>query len=164
KTLILFRHARAAELGRRHHQLVFRHGEAIVADPHFTPERIRRFLAWRLPALAGADITAAIAAELAEPTAAMATSYAALGAEHRELLVAMLDCPPGPVVERDLAAALRRHATSPLPKAPAELVDRLADHFLRVVASGSPGSIPAGATSSSTRSRTMRGNGGAPWR
>ena len=134
KTLILFRHARAGELGRRHRELVFRHGEAIVADPHFTPERIRRFLAWRLPALAGADLRAAIAAELAEPTAAMATSYAALGAEHRELLVAMLDCPPGPVAERDLAAALRRHTSSPLPKAPAELVDRLADHFLRVIA------------------------------
>ena len=46
----------------------------------------------------------------------------------------MLDSPPGPVAERDLAAALRRHATSGLPKAPADLVDRLADHFLRVIA------------------------------
>ena len=80
------------------------------------------------------ELGAAIAAELAEPTEAMATSYAALGSEHRELLLAMLDSPPGPVAERDLAAALRRHATSPLPKAPAELVDRLADHFLRVLA------------------------------
>jgi hypothetical protein len=135
KTLILFRHARAAGLSRTQRELVFRHGEAIVAHPHFTPERIRSFLAGRLRELDGADdLTAAIAAELAEPTGAMATSYAALGAEHRELLVAMLDCPPGPVAERDLATALRRHATSPLPKAPAELVDRLADHFLRVLA------------------------------
>ena len=62
----------------------------------------------------------------------MAASYRALEPEHRELLVAMLDAPPGPVAERDLAAALRRHATSGLPKAPAELVDRLTDHFLRV--------------------------------
>jgi hypothetical protein len=46
----------------------------------------------------------------------------------------MLDAPPGPVTERDLAAALRRHATSGLPKAPADLVDGLADHFLRVTA------------------------------
>jgi hypothetical protein len=135
KTLILFRHARAAGLDRPRRELVFRHGEAIVAHPHFTPERIRRFLAGRLGGLDGGDdLSAAIAAELAEPTAAMATSYAALSAEHRELLLAMLDCPPGPVAERDLAAALRRHASSPLPKAPAELVDRLADHFLRVLA------------------------------
>ena len=46
----------------------------------------------------------------------------------------MLDSPPGPVAERDLAAALRRHPTSGCPKAPADLVDRLADHFLRVIA------------------------------
>ena len=37
--------------------------------------------------------------------------YAALEPEHRELLFAMLDSPPGPVAERDLADALRRHAT-----------------------------------------------------
>jgi len=38
------------------------------------------------------------------------------------------------VAERDLADALRRHASSGLPKAPVDLVDRLADHFLRVTA------------------------------
>jgi hypothetical protein len=127
KTLILFRHARAADLGRRRRRRVIECGEAIVGHPHFTPERIRRFVARGLP-------VQGIEAELAEPTEAMAASYAALGAEHRELLLAMLDCPPGPVAERDLAAALRRHTASPLPKAPAELVDRLADHFLRVIA------------------------------
>jgi hypothetical protein len=134
KTLILFRHARAARLTRRQRRRVLDHGEQIVAHPHFTPERIRRFVAGRLRELHGAqDLSRAIEAELAEPTDAMAASYAALGAEHRELLLAMLDCPPGPVADRDLAVALRRHATSPLPKAPAELVDRLADHFVRVI-------------------------------
>jgi hypothetical protein len=63
----------------------------------------------------------------------MAASFAALEREHRELLLAMLDSPAAPVAERDLAAALRRHSTSGLAKAPAELVDRLADHFLRVI-------------------------------
>jgi hypothetical protein len=135
KTLILFRHARAAQLTWGERRRVCRHGEQIVAHPHFTPERIRRFVAGRLRELeATDDLYTAIEAELAEPTEAMAASYAALGEEHRELLLAMLDCPPGPVAERDLAVALRRHATSPLPKAPAELVDRLADHFLRVIA------------------------------
>ena len=79
-------------------------------------------------------IETAIEAQLAEPTEAMSASYRALEHEHRELLLAMLDSPPGPVAERDLAEALRRHASSGLPKAPVDLVDRLADHFLKVLA------------------------------
>jgi len=127
KTLILFRHARAAGLTPERRTLVRRHGEAIVGHPHFTPERIRRFVS------RGAPVDD-VERELREPTAAMATSYAALEREHRELLLAMLDSPPGPVAERDLAAALRRHTENGCPKAPADLVDRLADHFLRVIA------------------------------
>ncbi len=72
--------------------------------------------------------------ELSEPTEAMAASYRALEREHHELLLAMLDSPPGPVAERDLAAALRRHMSDGCRKSPADLVDHLADHFLRVIA------------------------------
>jgi conflict system STAND superfamily ATPase len=134
KTLILYRHARAAELTPAQRRLVYEHGAAIVAHPHFTPERIRRFVAGRLRELPGeADVAAAVDAELGEPTQAMATSYAALADEHRELLLAMLDSPPGPVHERDLAAALRRHAGHGLSRAPVDLVDRLTDHFVRVL-------------------------------
>jgi hypothetical protein len=134
KTLILFRHARAAGLTTEQCRLVYEHGDAIVGHPHFTPERIRRFVSGRLLELAGgADMDTLVDAELAEPTPAMASSYAALGPEHRELLLAMLDSPPGPVAERDLAAALRRHAGGGLPRAPADLVDRLTDHFVRVL-------------------------------
>jgi hypothetical protein len=134
KTLILFRHARAAGLAEPQRRLVRDHGPEIVAHAHFTPERIRRFVAGRLRELApGGDVAGAVAAELAEPTRAMAASYAALGHEHQELLLAMLDCPPGPVAERELAAALRRHASSGLPRAPVDLVDRLTDHFVRVL-------------------------------
>jgi hypothetical protein len=134
KTLILYRHARAAELTAAQRRLIYEHGAAIVAHPHFTPERIRRFVAGRLrePA-ASADVGAIVDAELSEPTQAMATSYAALAEEHRELLLAMLDSPPGPVAERDLAAALRRHASNGLSHAPVDLVDRLTDHFVRVL-------------------------------
>ena len=55
-----------------------------------------------------------------------------LAREHRDLLVALLDTPPGPVPERELVAALRRHHDGSLSHQPAELVDRLTDHFLRV--------------------------------
>ncbi|HEX6023956.1 MAG TPA: hypothetical protein VFZ00_18345 [Solirubrobacter sp.] len=131
KTLILFRHARAADLPEEQRNLIRNYGSTIVAHPHFTPERIRRFVARGLP---DGDIETAIEAQLAEPTEAMSASYRALEHEHRELLLAMLDSPPGPVAERDLAEALRRHASSGLPKAPVDLVDRLADHFLKVLA------------------------------
>jgi hypothetical protein len=63
----------------------------------------------------------------------MTASFSSLASEHRELLIAMLDTPPGPVSERDLADALRRHHRGALPKPPAVLVDRLTDHFLRVL-------------------------------
>lgn len=136
KALILYRHARAAALDPRAVVLVQQHGARIVDHPHFTPERINRFVRIRLPSLVGTRrgaLRAAIDAEIAEPTAAMTTSLEALAPEQRALLVALLDAPPGPVAERDLASAARRHAPHGLPRPPAELVDRLTDHFLRVV-------------------------------
>jgi hypothetical protein len=69
---------------------------------------------------------------LRDPTEAMRSSLAALESEHRDLLVALLDAPAGWVSERDLTRALRRHHPGGLTRAPHELIDRLADHFLRV--------------------------------
>jgi hypothetical protein len=138
KALILFRHARAAGAsGTAAAQLVRAHGDAIVENPHFTPERIRRFASGRLFRLDAAPaaheaVERILRHELREPTEAMAASFAALDREHRAVLVAMLDCPSALVAERELAAAARRHAEHGLPHAPPELLDRLADHFLRV--------------------------------
>lgn len=131
KTLILFRHAKAAYLPQSMRQKLRRRGPEIVANSHFTPERIRRLIA-RLKA-GDDDVRAAVTTELATATEAMATSFSTLGPEHRDLLVALLDTPPGPVLERDLVAALRRHRDGSLSRSPAELVDRLTDHFLRVM-------------------------------
>ncbi len=130
KTLILFRHAKAAYLPEGVRHKLRRRGAEIVADGHFTPERIRRLIA-RLRA-GDDDVRAAVAHELATATDAMAASFSTLGSEHRDLLVALLDTPPGPVLERDLVAALRRHHDGSLSRSPAELVDRVTDHFLRV--------------------------------
>jgi hypothetical protein len=130
KTLILFRHAKAAELPLRVRRRLRRAGGAIVDNHHFTPERIRRLV---LALSRGEpDVQRAIETELTKPTEAMATSLDTLGDEHRDLLVALLDTPPGPVPERELVAALRRHHDGSLSHPPADLVDRLADHFLRV--------------------------------
>ena len=140
KASILFRHARSRPLTARGVELVRTHGWGIVDHAHFTPERIRRFVAHRLPELEGADapvpradVGEAVSAEIREPTDAMATSLAALPPEYRALLVALLDAPPGPVAERDVAAAARRHLDEGLRRRPADLVDRLTDHFLRLV-------------------------------
>jgi hypothetical protein len=139
KALILFRHARASCLGDPAIALVLAHGWQIVEHPHFTPERIRRFVSDRLPQLSAGgpvlreEIGAAVNAEIREPTQAMTASLQALGSEHRALLVALLDVPQGPAPEREVAAAVRRHSESGFPRPPHELVDRLTDHFVRVI-------------------------------
>jgi hypothetical protein len=138
KALILFRHAKAAALPRAAVQLVRAHGWKIVSHPHFTPERIRRFVRERLLELAATNATegalaSAVAAEIRQPTNAMAASFAALAPEHRMLLIALLDASPGPVPERELAAAVRRHSETAITQTPTELIDRLTDHFVRVV-------------------------------
>jgi hypothetical protein len=141
KALILFRHARAAELPAQAIELVRAEGWAIVSHPHFTPERIRRFVDGHLLDLTdrvrrASDLDAIVEAEIREPTDAMAASFRALFEEHRMVLLALLDTPPGPVPERELAAAYRRHAGSGLGRSMRDVVDRLTDHFLRVDDSG----------------------------
>jgi hypothetical protein len=134
KVLILFRHAKAAGHPAG---LIRAHGHDIVSHPHFTPERVRRFVGLRLPALlAGGEPSAqqvilAVQSELETPTAAMSASFDALAEEHRALLVALLDAPSGVVTERELVASLRRHHPG-LSQPPAELIDRLTDHFVKV--------------------------------
>ena len=137
KALMLFRHAVAADLGIGARSVIRVQAGAIVADPHLTPERIRRLVRGPLAAFAGgfpgsATVSDGIAFEIARPTEAMAVSLAALDADHRDILVAMLDAPPAPVSERDLGVAARRHLQE-LAQPVSALVDRLQDHFLRRV-------------------------------
>ncbi len=142
KALMLFRHTKALAAPEEQIELVRRHGWEIVSHTHFTPERIRRFCENRLAVLAAADsvdVAAAVTAEIREPTKAMAASYHALAPEHRAVLHALVDTPPGPVHERDLAPAVRRHTREGLGSSLAQVVDRLADHFLRTTGSDSVG-------------------------
>jgi hypothetical protein len=130
KASILFRHARAANLDEDSREWLRQYCVRIVAHRHFTPERIRRLVA--RDALRGHP-RRVLEEELAAPTEAMATSLAALEDEHRDVLIALLDAPPGPVSERELAASLRRHHRGGLTHPPAELVERLTDHFVQVL-------------------------------
>lgn len=143
KALILFRHAKSRTLPPPAVDLVRTYGWSIVSHLHFTPERIRRFVRERLLELAAENVSveelgAAVAAEIREPTEAMAASFAALAQEHRAVLTALLDASPGPVPERELAAAVRRHSETGFSRTTTELVDRLTDHFVRHV---SPASV-----------------------
>jgi hypothetical protein len=138
KTLILFRHAKARGASSAARELVRLSALSIVEHPHFTPERIRRFVTDRLEALQqtalqdGPDrVRDDLERELASPTEAMRTSFRALETEHRSLLIALLDAPGGLIDERELTATLRRHHAGGLSRPPAELIDRLTDHFLR---------------------------------
>jgi hypothetical protein len=141
KAVILYRHVRASEPSRGAVRLVQRYGWEIVSHPHLTPERIRRLAHERLARLveaeaerlSGGELSAAVIDEIREPSRAMIASFRALAPEHRALLVGMLDAPLGPVPARLLAASARRHADAALPHSPPQLVDRLADHFLRHV-------------------------------
>jgi hypothetical protein len=136
KALILFRHAKRAALPEPAVRVVQLQGWRIVSHEHFTPERIRRFVGGRLRELTQAGdarVNAAVVAEIREPTDAMASSYRALAPEQRAILLALLDVAPGPVTERELVTAVRRHSPGALEHAVHDLVDRLADHFLRVV-------------------------------
>ena len=141
KALILFRHAKAAELPEPAITFVRSNGPELVSHPYFTPERIRRYVATGVARDAipyeEADTEyherrSAAYQHLREPTEAMVASFRALRPEHRDLLVAMLDARGPSVSQRELATALRRHHDGGLSRPPAELFDRLADHFLRV--------------------------------
>lgn len=141
KTLILFRHAKSAGASRRARGLVRSAALSIVEHPHFTPERIRRFVAQgldELPYLVPGEpgLDELVERELASPTDAMRTSFGALEREHRELLIALLDAPAGLIDERELAATVRRHRSGGLSRPPGELIDRLTDHFLRITPLG----------------------------
>jgi hypothetical protein len=143
KTLILFRHAKAHGASTAARKLVRSAGLSIVEHPHFTPERLRRFVTDRIDALPGlvfacgnSGVRLAVERELASPTEAMRTSFRALGGEHRELLIALLDAPAGLIDERELAVTVRRHHAGGLSRPPGDLIDRLTDHFLRITPLG----------------------------
>ena len=143
KTMILFRHAKTRGASTTARGLVRQAALLIVDHPHFTPERIRRFVSDRLDVLAELvrddgewRLWVEVERELSMPTEAMRTSFAALSDEHRELLMSLLDAPAGLIAPRELARIARRHRAGLADRSPDELIDRLTDHFLRVTPLG----------------------------
>lgn len=140
KAQMLYRHAKAAELGERATSLVRYCARRIVESEHFTPLRIKRFVQRDLPGLVELPeaesvdaLEEAVEDGLREPTSAMATSFNVLPEELRALLLAMLNSPSGPVEMAELRSAVEAFLGRP-PEVNIEvMVGLLVDHFVRRV-------------------------------
>jgi hypothetical protein len=98
KARILYRHAKAAGLGRPSKDIIKRHAMRVISNPHFTPERIRRLVTSGLGTLSNGgrahgekEIEKRIDAAINDPTKQMRTSFRALPVRHRWLLYALLE-------------------------------------------------------------------------
>jgi len=99
RSLILYRHARAADLEEKLRKLIRCNAISIVYDPNFTPERIRRFIHENLPELDLANhqnqsdevIYHQIREAIRNPTERMRKTFASLSAAHKWLLITLLE-------------------------------------------------------------------------
>jgi hypothetical protein len=139
KAMMLYRHAKAAQLSPDAKRLVRYRASRIVDHAHVTPLRIRRIVRTRVPALAeaGARTLATVLAieqELAEPTDVMNKSFNALDGDAKNLLMSLLDVSGG-LTAPAIAEAYARLCDGQ-EESDAELVlERLDEHFLRPVSS-----------------------------
>lgn len=140
--LILYRHAKAANLNPTETQAVKDSLWQLVNHAHFTPERIRRFVRTGLqelvsqsPKVTSGAIQAAVEAEIANPTEAMRKSLACLSDEHKLFLVALLDGPSGPR-EMNSAHSAYTRLFSPIKREAKFLATDLLDHFISIRSPG----------------------------
>ena len=100
KALILYRHAAHANLEEDAKEILRDNLDTIVEDPHFTPERIRRFVRTELPRLAEEKRRGSLAPEMVrirvekaieQYTEMMQKSFAKLPEDRRWILACMLD-------------------------------------------------------------------------
>lgn len=99
KARILYRHAKAANLPNELKNVVKEIAQNITADPHFTPERIRRLVRELLPeiilpqlkTLKKNQIDKLVEESLRDPTKGMKVSFRALSSAHRWLLFAIVE-------------------------------------------------------------------------
>lgn len=139
KALILYRHCKAALLEVGTADLVKAAAESIVDDPNFTPLRIQRLVNDQLPTIVDSDrrgrprlLQAAITAGLHEVTQPMRTSFRALGEEHKQLLIAMLDAGASEVDMRALTSAYQRRFGGIAPRAAQDVASMIDQHFVHL--------------------------------
>jgi len=99
KALILYRHAKAANLEKETKEIVKKHARMITNNPNFTPERIRRFIKEALPQmitlhkkgeLTQEGLVNEIERAITKPTEMMKKSFEKLSDAHKFVLISLL--------------------------------------------------------------------------
>lgn len=146
KALILYRHARAGGLEGDAKGLVRRHARMVSADSSFTPERIRRFVRDRLPALTldiakgGLDpalVSIEIRDAIRNPTEHMRKSFRALPLTHKWLLISLLEAGVWPD-QGSIKSAYEAHCPPELRRPFAEVYDELTESFVKTIERRAP--------------------------
>jgi hypothetical protein len=100
RALMLYRHSRAASLESTGKEIIRKFAASVVDNNHFTPERIKRFVSERLPALAEKRkhgtlsdevLAEAVKDAIENPTDRMRKAFAKLEDSQKWLLIALLD-------------------------------------------------------------------------
>ena len=134
KSVMLYRHAKAAGLPQQGREIVRQCAARIVNHDHFTPLRCSRFVRDRLPALLDLpederDLDVAIAQELSEPTEHMKKSFGALDDDQKKLLVSLLDV-SGDLTETAVSEAFGRFAGPDVNVTAVDVADSVDEHFI----------------------------------
>ncbi len=141
RAMILFRHARAANLEQDAKELIRRHAPQIIESPNFTPERIRRFVSESLPALVPSirqgtssqqEISARVAEAIKYPTRQMQLTFRGLPIALKWYLVSMLELTRGLCTVKELEKAYARYCPDEKREPFAEATQQLNEAFIRV--------------------------------
>jgi hypothetical protein len=140
KALILYRHAKAANLEKETKEIVKKNARMITNNSNFTPERIRRFVKEALPQLVTLfeegklteqGISKEIDHAITRPTEMMKKSFEKLNEEHKLLLVSLLKSGNDPSLE-DVERSYRAFCGNQSKINFGTLVDDLSESFIRL--------------------------------
>ncbi|MCE9582512.1 MAG: restriction endonuclease [Planctomycetes bacterium] len=111
---ILYRHAKHAKLGEDTKSLIRRNALDLCKNPHFTPERVRRFVTEGIVELSSTaklvsakELDTFVQKEISSPTDRMRKSLRALKDAHKHTVYSTLDCNL-PCEKRDITESAQR--------------------------------------------------------
>lgn len=140
KALILYRHAKAANLEKETKEIVKKYAMMITNNQNFTPERIRRLIKEALPhmvslyekgELTEQDISNQIERAITQPTEMMKKSFEKLSDAHKSVLISLLKAGNNSSieeVERNYQIFCRNQSKGNF----RALVDDLSESFIRM--------------------------------
>ncbi len=140
KALILYRHAKAANLEKETKEIVKKHAWMITNNPNFTPERIRRFIKEALPQMITMHKKGELTQEgffneieraITQPTEMMKKSFEKLSDEHKFVLISLLKGGYHPSLE-DVESHFQMFCGNQAKGNFRTLVDDLSESFIRM--------------------------------